>query len=156
MDGVEARVVGIPDFRAALQSLRADLRKRALLEALRAGARIISKDAKANTPVLSASNAIKFPNRTPGLVKKRISVRTSKNARQAGDVGVFVNVRPAKRGQQGAKSKEDPFYWRWLEFGKRGFRPVGFLTNASKKLPEALAAFNTKILASIKKFEDRK
>lgn len=117
-EGITATVRGLPDLREALLGIPTKLRKRALLNALRAGARIVQARSRSETPV------IKFPvkGRTPGLVRKAISVRTSKLARRRGDVGVFVNVRPAKAGARGAKTGKDPYYWRWLNFG---WNPAG-------------------------------
>lgn len=170
---VEAKVNGLPDLRKALQGIVPKLRVRALRNALAAGARVVQKEARAKTPVLSMSNALVAPHRKPGTVKKAISVRTSKRDRQSGDVGVFVNVRPAKRGQRGAKSQTDPFYWQWLEFGwtpasgrrtpgsraaRRRNRPAspakrgyGFLQAGAGKLREALQVFIDKIGPAIEK-----
>lgn len=114
MDGIEAKVVGIADFRAALAAIPDKLRKRALRTALAAGARVVRDEAKARAPVLRAPARY----RKAGTVRDAIKVRTSKIARRAGDVGVFVNVVPAKSSWRGAKSPNDPYYWRWLEFGR--------------------------------------
>jgi hypothetical protein len=80
-------------------------------------------------------------------------VRTSKADKKDGNVGVFVNVKPAKSGQRGAKSRDDPYYWRWLEFGRsarvgrpmrapikgvrgrRGSRAVGYIRLWDSWLP---------------------
>ena len=40
-----------------------------------------------------------------------------KQDRRAGDVGVFVNVKPLKNG--GAKNPLDPYYWRFVAFGTK-------------------------------------
>lgn len=114
--------MGLPDFKAALLALPEKLRRRALRNALAAGARVVRDAARVNAPVLTPENALRAPYRKPGTVKKAIVVRTSKRDRRAGDVGVFVNVRPAKGAARGAKSSSDPFYWRWLEFG---WNPAG-------------------------------
>ena len=45
------------------------------------------------------------PYRAPGTVKKAIRVRTSKVATRAGDVGVFVNVRPAKGAKYSTRTR---------------------------------------------------
>jgi HK97 gp10 family phage protein len=116
-DGIGAKVTGIPDLRAALLSIPDKLRKRALRNALAAGARVVRDDAKRNAPVMAIS--MRTAVRKPGTLKNAIAVRTSKEAGRAGDVGVFVNVRPAKGGKRGAKSKDDPFYWRFVEFGHK-------------------------------------
>jgi HK97 gp10 family phage protein len=176
--GVEAKVTGLPDFKRQLLALPEKLRKRALRNALAAGARVVRDAARVQTPVLSSGNALKAPYRTPGLVRKSIVVRTSKRDRREGNVGVFVNVRPAKGGARGAKSKSDPFYWRWLEFGwnpasrgtggrgkagkaqrrklnkstdakiRSGFR---FLQAGANRLNEALRIFTEKLRPAIDK-----
>lgn len=154
------RIEGLDHLKAQLQALPKAMRVRVLRNSLAAGARIVQREAKRNAPVLA--QALKSPYRKPGTVQKAISVRTSKAARRAGDVGVFVNVKPAKPGHRGAKSPNDPFYWRWAEFGwtpatkgvtkaqRRRDNKAGvakkiagrkFLTNAARKLPEALRAF---------------
>jgi HK97 gp10 family phage protein len=77
---------------------------------------------------------------TRGSVAKAISVRTSKLATRAGDVGVFVNVRPIKKGA-GRSNPNDPFYWRFLEFGTKFMAARPFLEPAAARLTDALAKF---------------
>lgn len=166
---VEVKIHGLQDYKAALMGLPAKLRKRALRNALAAGARIVRDEAKRLAPVLKGPARY----RTAGTLRNAIRVRTSKQARQQGIVGVFVNVKPAKKGQRGAKSKSDPFYWRWLEFGRsaraagakrrrlvRGRKPlraVGaiapmrFLQGAAGKLQQALEKFKAVIGPQIQK-----
>lgn len=121
-DGVHATVGGLPDLREALRAIPAKLRKRALREALRDGARLVQREARRVAPVLklstySGARALQRGVRRVGTLRRAIAVRTSKLASRRGDVGVFVNVRPAKGADRGAKSPRDPFYWRWLNFG---------------------------------------
>lgn len=153
-DGVSATIRGIPDLKAALRSIPDKLRKRALRNALAAGARVIRDEAKRLAPVLQESQR-QYPYRQPGTVRKAISVRTSKQARRAGNVGVFVNVRPAKTGQRGAKSATDPYYWRWLEFGTKKMGDRSFLQPAANKLSEALSVFIAKIGPAIAKLNNK-
>ena len=134
-DGVGAKVSGVPDVRQALQGLAPKLRVRALRLALAAGARIVQKAVRAKVPVLNLGNAWSADAyrrgwRKPGTVRKAVSVRTSKSARRAGNVGVFVNVRPAKGGARGAKNYRDPFYWRWLD---KGWTPASRATGGRGK-----------------------
>lgn len=142
-----------------LRAIAPALRKKALPLALAAGARLVRDEARRAAP--SLSTASRNPYRTPGLLKRSISVRTSKVAKRAGDVGVFVNVRPAKGAkfktlttrvfglkiktsrmtratQRGAKSKTDPFYWRFVEFGTSKMAARGFLAAGAKRLPDTL------------------
>ncbi len=130
-----AAIEGLDAAIATLKGLPDKLRKRALRNALAAGARIVRDAAKRATPVLSASDpAVRKGWRKPGTLKKAITVRTSKAARRAGNVGVFVNVRPAKgakfsggkqvrASQRGAKNPNDPFYWRFVNWD---INPAGF------------------------------
>lgn len=117
---IEASVTGVADLRRELAALPNKLRVRAVRNALAAGARLVRNAARSAAPVLSIGDpAVQAGRRKPGTVRKAISVRTSKLARRRGDVGVFVNVRPAKAGQRGAKNPNDPFYWRFVEFGHK-------------------------------------
>ncbi|MCZ8073845.1 MAG: HK97 gp10 family phage protein [Paucibacter sp.] len=123
---IEVRVQGLDELRAQLKALPDKLRRRALRNALAAGARIVRDEARAQAPVLAQPTQ----RRASGTVRNAIVVRTSKEAKRAGDVGVYVNVRPARVGQRGANKPTDPFYWRWLEFGRTGrsgaaARPAG-------------------------------
>jgi HK97 gp10 family phage protein len=139
---IEAKVRGIPDLKAALAGIVPKLRVRALRNALAAGARVVQREARAQAPIISASDsAVQQGYRKPGTLQKAIAVRTSKLARRNGDVGVFVNVRPAKRGFRGGKSPADPFYWRFVEFGTRNMPARPFLQPAAQKLDQALQAF---------------
>lgn len=151
---VQVKVEGLDRVIAALKGLPDKLRKRVLRNSLAAGGRIVRDDARTSAPVLR--NPLKAPHRTPGTVKKAIVVRTSKVARRAGDVGVYVNVRPAKAGQRGAKSKTDPFYWRWIEFGTAKLQGFAFLQKAARRLPDALQKFIKTAGPAIQKLNDGK
>jgi len=154
---IDVKVLGIPELKAALNSIVPKLRVRALRNALAAGARLVQRQARAATPVLSpGSLAVRKGYRTPGLLRKAISVRTSKLARRRGDVGVFVNVRPAKRGARGANNRLDPFYWRFIEFGTAKLRARQFLQKGADALPLALEAFKRAIGPAISKLNKPK
>ena len=160
---IEAKVMGIPDLREALRGIVPKLRVRAIRNALAAGAREVQKAARGAMPTLGTSSyAVRMGYRKPGTVRKAISVRTSKLARRAGNVGVFVNVKPAKgaafRGgvqirasQRGAKNPNDPFYWRFIQFGTKYITGRRFLEAGADKLPVALAVFTAKLPAIIEK-----
>jgi HK97 gp10 family phage protein len=175
---IEGKVTGLPDLKEALAGIVPKLRRRALRLALAAGARVVQKAARAKTPALNASSLmVRKGWRASGTVKKAISVRTSKLSSRRGDVGVFVNVRPlpgakyktvkglfggqrrvlVKASQRGAKNPNDPFYWRWLNWGtKRGVRAVKFIEAGATKLPVALQVFIAKIGPAIEKLNKPK
>lgn len=154
---IAAKVRGIPDLKAALAGIVPKLRVRALRNALAAGARVVQREARAQAPRISISDpAAQKGYRSPGTVQKAIAVRTSKLARRNGDVGVFVNVRPAKRGLRGAKSPADPFYWRFLEFGTKHMRARPFLQPATQRLGQALRVFIASIGPQIAKLNKPK
>lgn len=142
-------VQGVGDLKAKLAEIPRAMRRRVLRNALAAGARLVRDESKRVAPVLSAQRAV--PYRTPGTVRNAIRVRTSKQATRAGDVGVFVNVKPAKAGARGAKNPRDPFYWRFLEFGTRRMSARPFLSRGANKLGEALRVFEVAVVKWIDK-----
>lgn len=179
-DGITATVRGLPDLKAALLAIPQAFRLRVLRTALREGAKIVQRAARAKTPTLRTPN----PYRTKGLLKRKISIRQSKHARQRGNVGVFVNVKPApgakfklgsgifgsgigrkrtmfKASQRGAKSKLDPFYWRFINWGWRphgkGAKQGGkqFLEEGAKALPAALDRIETYIEGTVRQMNER-
>lgn len=130
------RIQGFDELARKLRSLPDAMRKKVVRNALAAGGRLVRDAARRAAPVLDQPT----PYRTPGLVRRSIVVRTSKRDRLIGNVGVFINVRPAKgakykttmrkvfgakikssrmvrASQRGANSRLDPFYWRFQEFG---------------------------------------
>ena len=164
-DSVNVKIAGIDDLKRALAALPGKLRRKALLKPLRSAMKVVLDSARAAVPVLQTPS----PYRTKGLLKKTLSVRTSKVARQEGNVGVFVNIKPAagakfktvgrvagvavrikkKDSRRGAKSNVDPYYWRFVEFGTKKMAKRPFLTPAANKLPEALAAFEREAIPAI-------
>ena len=145
MAGEVVRIEGLDELKRKLAEVPKAMRKRVLRNALAAGAREVRDVAKRNAPVMTLGTSLKAPYRKPGTVKQAIRVRTSKADRRAGDVGVFVNVRPAKAGQRGAKNPNDPFYWRFLEFGTKKMPARPFLQRATSALPKALTIFQERI-----------
>ncbi len=139
--GVEVK--GLDALKRKFEDIPKALRKRVLRNALSAGARLVRDEAKRNAPLLQ--NTLKAPFRNRGTVRNAIKVRTSKLDTRAGNVGVFVNVKPAKAGNRGAKNQNDPFYWRFLEFGTKKMGARSFLQPAAQKLGAALNVFEESI-----------
>jgi HK97 gp10 family phage protein len=143
---VTVRIQGMDQALATLRTLPDRLRKRALRNALAAGGRVIRDAARRSAPVIDPMDpAVQRGERAVGTVRRAIVVRTSKQARRQGNVGVYVNVRPAKGSQRGAKSPRDPFYWRFLEFGTKRHRAYPFLRPSASRLQDAFEAFRAAI-----------
>lgn len=198
---MDVEVRGLSDLRRELAGLVPKLRFRAIRSALTAGLRIVQRATRAAVPVIAASHpSVRRGWRKPGTVRKALSVRFSVRDYRAGNVGVFLNVRPAegakfktrrknvagliitrrtltKASQRGAKNPNDPFYWRWLQFGTKprtkgerssyvsrgklrtrkhskttgGIKAYKFLEAGAAKFPQALVAFNAAMVKSIAK-----
>jgi len=148
---VSVKVAGIDELKRALAALPSKIRRKALTKALRAGAKVVQKAARAAVPVLATPNAY----RTKGLLKRKISVRVSKESRRAGDVGVFVNVKPAAKSARGATNRLDPYYWRFVEFGTKKMTARPFMAPAADALPQALAAFEREAVPAIEALNKR-
>lgn len=178
-DEFSVKFSGLDDLRRALADIPEQLRKRVLLGALRKAARVPLIVARTMVPVMSSGAAAKNPYRTAGLLKKRLTVRTSRESRKLGNVGVFINIKPAagakyrttttrvlgikfkdrqlvKAGQRGAKSPTDPFYWRFVEFGTKKMKGAGFIREAGKSLPQALEVFKAEVIPQINRLNNRK
>ena len=153
-DGVTVKLEGVDALNKALAEATKQIRTKAVRSALRKAGQVISKEAKQAAPVLSAPTKT----RKPGTVKKAIAVRASKFARQAGNEGVFINVRPLRGSRQktlgkaGAKNPNDPFYWRFLEFGTVKMKARPFLSPAAEsKGNEAIKTFMDSVIPQIEK-----
>jgi len=136
MSDTRVKIEGVQAFTMKMASLPEAIRKGVLRKLMREAMQVVRDDARSKAPVLarpvlSGSGA---PRRLPGTVRKAISVRTSKVEAKAGNVGVFVNVRPlpgnvyrkagaarvlVKKSSRGADNPRDPYYWRWIEFGTK-------------------------------------
>jgi hypothetical protein len=82
------------------------------------GAEVVKAEIKRNTPVMrGGAKKNKTKTRTAGLIKRRVSIRRSNIDKKEGNIGVFVNVKPAKKENRGAKSRLDPFYWSFINHG---------------------------------------
>ena len=175
-DGFSVKVNGIDELKRALADLPRKLRRTVLIKALRAGARVVQKAALARIPTLM----MPVQYRTKGLLKRRLTVRVSKESRLHGDVGVFVNIKPAAKGQRGAKSAVDPYYWRFVNWGTGphkittkvaknlrfgnlyaksvnhpGTKGARFMEAGGEALPAALAAFEREAVPAIEALNQR-
>ena len=123
-----ARIEGLTELQAALKALPQKLHKRVLNSALMTGARLIGKEASLKAPVLQEPT----PGRRPGTLRRNIRARPIRPEYSA---SVMVGVRKLSGKQVmafkkanrrgGAANPDDPFYWRFVEFGtsKMAARP---------------------------------
>lgn len=120
-----------------LESLSPTLRRNYLRKALRKGGEVVQKASAAPGVVPILAKAV-YRNgkliRRPGTLQRRIVVRNSKDKERDGDVGVIVNVKPARGAQRGAYSPDDPFYWRFVHFGTKKMAARPFLTIGAREL----------------------
>ena len=172
---VSYKLEGLDQLMRSLRDVPNNLRKKALTKALRAAGKVVLDEARARAPVLSGTAR----NRKAGTVKKAIKLRVSKMDKRQGNVGVFINVKPLTKAQigtfkatagkkaSGATNPNDPYYWRWLEFGhkivprsskrlkQRHMAATGrvaarpFLRPAADKLEEAKRVFERTVLPEI-------
>lgn len=201
MTALQFRVTGADEVERQLRLMPARLRGRATEQALAKSAVVVRQAARDAAPKLSpTAPAVLLGRRKPGVLKRAISVRKSKRDKLAGNVGVFVNVRPAagakfkkvtkkslgglvirKQRVQVKASKRstpnDPFYWRWVEFGhkivprqgkatgslrrrrasaKRSVPGVKFLRGSASALPRVLSTFSNEFKAVAAKLNTRK
>ena len=145
MSEAKVTIRGLAEFKAQMQGLPDKMQRGALRSMMRDAMKLVRDDARAAAPRLDAAvtkNGV--PVRLPGTLRNAISVRTSKSEDKAGNVGVFVNVRPlkgntyrkagsfinakgnkqsryllTKKSQRGADNPRDPYFWRWIEFGTK-------------------------------------
>ena len=151
MSEAKVTIKGLAEFRLQMAQLPGKMQRGALRTMMRDAMKLVRDDARANAPKLTTpvtKNGV--PVRLPGTLRNAISVRTSKTEDKAGNVGVFVNVRPlkgntyrkagsyttpegqkrsryllTKKSQRGADNPRDPYFWRWIEFGTKARKTKG-------------------------------
>lgn len=153
-DWGQVRLDGLAAIQGRLRALPAQLEKNAIMGGLRAAAQVIRVDAQARAPVLEEPT----DTRKPGTVRDAITVRRSRQQKNAVYVGVrqlrgkqikqFIAVQKAI-GRRGSKLKsssnpDDPFYWIFLEFGTEKMAAKPFLR----------PAFEAKKFEALRRFEE--
>ena len=165
-DGITVKLEGVDEINRVMADAAKQIRTKAVRSSLRKAANVINKQARQMAPVMSAPTKT----RNVGTVQKNIVVRNSKIARRAGNEGVFIGVRPLKGSRQktlgkaSAKNPNDPFYWRFLEFGTKkmpardvhGKNKKGFLRPAAEsKSDEAIRTFMSSVIPQIEKLNNK-
>lgn len=127
---ITTKIEGLAELDKALRELPDAIQGRPLRAAVAAGARLIQKDAKDRVPVRT------------GLVRDRIRVMSIKQQQSNARAEVAVGVRRSSKAGKG----QDPFYWRFLEFGTRKMAARPFLRAAlAAKRNEAVEAIRERL-----------
>jgi hypothetical protein len=131
-------IEGIERLNARLAEMTPTIRRRFARKALLKGAEVVRKVAASPGVVPVLGNPIYRRGvliRKPGAVRDAIKTRTSKDTAKTGDVGVFVNVAPARGADRGKNNPNDNYYWRWIHFKtKRNNTPRPFLLVGAAQL----------------------
>lgn len=139
MANLSVKVTGLKELGQALENLGRKTKNKLGAKAMRKGGAIIRDQARANAPLLK----VKVPHRKRGTLKKAIVASTK--PQKDGSVRTIIFVRTLKNskilefkgktGKGGAYNPNDPFYWRFVEFGTSKMPAQPFLRPAfsSKK-----------------------
>lgn len=147
-----AEIVQWKGFRELEQNLKLlgdDMREKGVKLMMSRAAVPMRDDAKSRAPILSEPD----PRRKPGTVRNAIRIWRKRATRYA--VTYYVGVRTLgrkavtafkrKTGRSSADNPNDPFYWRFLEFGTSKMSARPFLRPAfeSKKQESVRVALET-------------
>jgi len=148
-------IEGLNELRIALRRLPEELQKNELAKAVRKGAQTTQADAVARAPFLMKPD----PRRKSGLLKSAIKATAGRRNGNVGSAFVYVRMLAksqiskfkkamAKAGKRvkGAANPDDPFYWRFVEFGTSKMAAKPFLRpafehtkmQAAERIKEAL------------------
>lgn len=143
MANLSVKVTGLKEIGQALENLGRKTKNKLGAKAMRKGGAIIRDQARANAPMLKE----KVPHRKRGTLKKAILASTKVN--KSGNVRTKIYVRKlkegkieefkAKSGKSGAKNPNDPYYWRFVEFGTSKMPAQPFLQPAFSAKKEQAA-----------------
>lgn len=160
MVNLSVKVTGLKELGQALENLGRKTKNKLGAKAMRRGGVIIRDQARANAPLLKE----KVPHRKRGTLKKAIITNTKVN--KSGNVRTKIYVRKLKNekieefkassGKSGAKNPNDPYYWRFVEFGTskmpaRPFLQPAFSSKKEQASREIITTLREDILREAKK-----
>lgn len=139
---------GFSELEKNLEMLGEQMRARGVRLMMSRASVPIRDEAKVRAPILQES----VPHRMPGTIMRNIKIWRHKRTPFA--VTYFVGVRKlsgasvakfkkANKGKSGGQNPNDPYYWRYLEFGTSKMRAQPFLRPAfeAKKVEAVARAF---------------
>ncbi|OOH89535.1 hypothetical protein BMT54_06485 [Pasteurellaceae bacterium 15-036681] len=134
MASVSVKVSGLKELGKAMQDLGRKASNRIAVKAMRKGGAIVRDKARANAPVLQEQ----VPHRKAGTLKKAITSRTK--IKRGGKTETIIWVKgltgkqiskfKGKTGKSGKDNPNDPYYWRFVEFGTSKMPAKPFLRPA--------------------------
>lgn len=166
-------VAGLKPISKLLLELPVKLRRKYLVPATQAAARVVRDEAKAQAPEWHGEVAKGHP--PPGTLKKAIIAffvpekstatrvtfyvkprsgdreRTKKTKTKAFDPTTGKNARFARYTLTEKTTQYGAFYWWWVEFGSVHNAPVGYMRKAlDNKADQAITVFQDKLWESVK------
>jgi HK97 gp10 family phage protein len=125
-DGISIQVSGLDEVNRALYAYSQQLGDTVVLKALREGAKVMQKQARANAP------------KRTGKLRRNITIKNSRiysKRRGRGTLGVYLSI--SQKGK--ADNRRNAFYGRFIEHGTKHIRPRKFIDNAYNQRREASA-----------------
>lgn len=148
MANFSIKIEGLDELRRALRLLPENIQKNQLAKATRQGAMVIRDEAKPRVPILQQPD----PRRKAGVLRNAVRSTAGRRNGSVGTAYVYVRtltkrmIAKFKKAQaakglkiQGAANPNDPFYWRFIEFGTSKLAARPFLRPAfeAKKVQAA-------------------
>lgn len=143
MANLSVKITGLKELGQTMEALGRKTKNKLGAKAMRKGGAIIRDQARANAPLLKE----KVPHRKRGTLKKAIIASTK--PQKDGSVRTIIFVRSlktskvlefkGKTGKSGAMNPNDPFYWRFVEFGTSKMPAQPFLQPAFSAKKEQAA-----------------
>ncbi len=161
---------GLAQIEQAFERLPRSVDRKILNAGLIAGARLVRDDAKSRVPLLKVAT----PYRVRGALQRAIHAGRVRPVGRAA-ASVWIRVRPLTKGQitrfkrlqlkhskraRAALNPNDPFYWRFVEFGTskmaaRPFMRPAFEARKYAMVDKAMRIFRDRVQAEIEKLGRR-
>ncbi|MEG9498945.1 HK97-gp10 family putative phage morphogenesis protein [Mannheimia indoligenes] len=149
MATLNVKIEGLKELGQKMQSLGKKISNRIAVKAMRQGGAIVRDTARAKAPVLQEN----VPHRKKGTLKKAITTRTKiKNGKAETIVWVKkltdkqISRFKGKSGRSGAYNPNDPYYWRFVEFGTSKMAAKPFMRPAFEQSKQQAAKAITETL----------
>lgn len=132
---IKIKIEGLREIQRAMRDLPQRVERRLLEKSLIAGAVLVRDEARRLAPILQ----IPDPRRRAGTLRRAIRVGRVRPEQYTATVWVRMRAltrrqvtkfKKTRRGAAGAENPNDPFYWRFVEFGTSKMTARPFLRPA--------------------------